>query len=232
MQNILETLEMLMEENLKTLTLLPSGRLAKTSVVSENGRDSMENKVDSSMEQSGLSQKSDLVFLSGKMLKEHSPQIVAKTLRQYCKRSMTLGAIDLNGNCLIRDGFYPKIESECTLSDILQREVRGGEGVFPIGEDRSICSKKNREVYDCARTLVKRYRKSSTVGSFVKHKDGRIRYLTENEAERLQGFPDDWTKYGNYDGAVKEILSTHRYDLAGNAVTVKVVEEIAKRLNL
>lgn len=35
-----------------------------------------------------------------------------------------IGAIDLNGNCLIRDGFYPKIESECILSDILQKEVR------------------------------------------------------------------------------------------------------------
>ena len=70
------------------------------------------------------------------------------------------------------------------------------------------------------------------MGSFVKHKNGRIRYLTENEAEKLQGFPEDWTKYGNYGGVVKEILSTHRYDLVGNAVTVKVVEEIAKRLKL
>ena len=105
-------------------------------------------------------------------------------------------------------------------------------GVFPIGESESYSSKEIEEVYYCARTLIKRYRKSSTVGSFVKHKDGRIRYLTENEAERLQGFPADWTKYGNYDGVVKEILSTHRYDLAGNAVTVKIVEEIAKRLNL
>lgn len=142
-----------------------------------------------------------------------------------------IGGYRLEWQLLNTRWFLPQNRERVYLVGHLAERSKGG-GVFPIGEDRSICSKKNREVYDCARTLVKRYRKSSTVGSFVKHKDGRIRYLTENEAERLQGFPDDWTKYGNYDGAVKEILSTHRYDLAGNAVTVKVVEEIAKRLNL
>jgi DNA (cytosine-5)-methyltransferase 1 len=58
----------------------------------------------------------------------------------------------------------------------------------------------------------------------------RIRHLTEVECERLQGFPDHWTKYGNYDGVVKEIPKTQRYKMLGNAVTVKVVEESGKRL--
>lgn len=57
-----------------------------------------------------------------------------------------------------------------------------------------------------------------------------IRRLTEIECERLQGFPDNWTEYGNYDGNVKKIPKTQRYKMLGNAVTVKVVEEIAKRL--
>ncbi|WP_404812050.1 DNA cytosine methyltransferase [Capnocytophaga canimorsus] len=59
-----------------------------------------------------------------------------------------------------------------------------------------------------------------------------IRRLTEIECERLQGFPDDWTKYGNYDGVVKEIAKTQRYKMLGNAVSVPVVEEIAKRLKM
>lgn len=59
-----------------------------------------------------------------------------------------------------------------------------------------------------------------------------IRRLTEIECERLQGFPDNFTKYGNYDGVIKKIPKTQRYKMLGNAVTVKVVEEIAKRLNL
>ena len=60
---------------------------------------------------------------------------------------------------------------------------------------------------------------------------GGIRRLTEIECERLQGFPDNWTQYGNYDGTIKPIAKTQRYKLIGNAVTVDIVELIAKRLN-
>ena len=66
---------------------------------------------------------SDQVYLSGKMLKELSPQMLAQTFGQFSKPLPTLGAIDLNGNCLIQSGYYPKIESGYTLSDILQDEV-------------------------------------------------------------------------------------------------------------
>ena len=57
-----------------------------------------------------------------------------------------------------------------------------------------------------------------------------VRRLTEIECERLQGFPDNWTQYGNYDGVIKPIAKTQRYMLIGNAVTVDIVELIAKRL--
>lgn len=60
--------------------------------------------------------------------------------------------------------------------------------------------------------------------------DFQIRILTEIECERLQGFPDDWTKFGNYDGEIKEISKTQRYKMCGNAVTVNVVQEIGNRL--
>ena len=58
----------------------------------------------------------------------------------------------------------------------------------------------------------------------------RMRRLTEIECERLQGFPDNWTQYGNYNGEIKPIARTQRYKLIGNAVTVDIVELIAKRL--
>ena len=58
-----------------------------------------------------------------------------------------------------------------------------------------------------------------------------IRRLTEIECERLQGFPDNWTQYGNYNGRIRRISKTKRYKLIGNAVTVDIVELIAKRLN-
>ena len=58
---------------------------------------------------------------------------------------------------------------------------------------------------------------------------GQIRRLTPKECERLQGFPDDWTKYGLIDGRTKELSDTQRYRLLGNAVTTTVVEAIANK---
>ncbi len=49
----------------------------------------------------------------------------------------------------------------------------------------------------------------------------RIRKLTPTECERLQGFPDGWTE---------GVSDTQRYKTLGNAVTVNVVAEIAKRI--
>ena len=59
-----------------------------------------------------------------------------------------------------------------------------------------------------------------------------VRRLTEIECERLQGFPDDWTQYGYYNGKIRCISKTQRYKLIGNAVTVDIVEMIAKRLKI
>lgn len=62
------------------------------------------------------------------------------------------------------------------------------------------------------------------------YKGSSIRRLTEIECERLQGFPDNWTEFGNYDGKIKSIPKTQRYKLLGNAVTTNVVKEIGLRL--
>ena len=59
-----------------------------------------------------------------------------------------------------------------------------------------------------------------------------VRRLTEIECERLQGFPDNWTQYGDYNGTIKPIAKTQRYKLIGNAVTVNIVEFIAKKIKI
>ena len=56
----------------------------------------------------------------------------------------------------------------------------------------------------------------------------RIRRLTPIECERLQGFPDNHTEYGSYDGEVKKMSNTQRYKQCGNAVTVDVVALVAE----
>lgn len=58
-------------------------------------------------------------------------------------------------------------------------------------------------------------------------KEQRIRRLTPVECERLQGFPDNYTKYG-YDGEL--ISDTQRYICLGNAVTTTVISAIVKKI--
>lgn len=54
-----------------------------------------------------------------------------------------------------------------------------------------------------------------------------FRRLTPLETERLQGFPDNWTKYGA-DG--EEISDTQRYRCTGNAVTTTVITYIINEM--
>jgi DNA-cytosine methyltransferase len=57
-----------------------------------------------------------------------------------------------------------------------------------------------------------------------------IRRLTPIECERLQGFSENWTKNGLFNGVVREISDSQRYKLLGNTVSVPVVQKIALKL--
>lgn len=62
----------------------------------------------------------------------------------------------------------------------------------------------------------------------LKIDDGNsIRKATPVECERLQGFPDDWTRYGKDN---ELISNTQRYKCCGNAVTTNVVKEIIEEM--
>lgn len=108
---------------------------------------------------------------------------------------------------------------------------RSESGVFPIRETTEDSCKKTRNIYDYSRTILRGYKNSSSTGSFIKTKDNKIRYLTEIECELLQGFSENWTQYGDYNGKIKAIPQKERYKLIGNAVTVDIVELIAKKIN-
>lgn len=85
-------------------------------------------------------------------------------------------------------------------------------------------SKTRRGRVGVAQTLDTQVNQSVVLEGF------KIRRLTEIECERLQGFPDNWTKYGDFNGVIKEISRTQRYKMCGNAVTVDIIELIAKKL--
>ena len=82
----------------------------------------------------------------------------------------------------------------------------------------------NRSARDESPTLTEPHHNS------LRMFDGyRIRRLTPIECERLQGFPDNHTAFGNYDGEVKPMSNTQRYKQCGNAVTVDVVQAVANQ---
>lgn len=57
-----------------------------------------------------------------------------------------------------------------------------------------------------------------------------VRRLTPRECERLQAFPDDWTRVPWRDRPAEQCPDGLRYKTLGNAVTVSVAEWIAQRL--
>ena len=60
---------------------------------------------------------------------------------------------------------------------------------------------------------------------------GRLRLLTEIEAERLQGFDDDWTKYCLTDDETVEMPSRMRYFCMGNALVVPMITKMGRILD-
>ena len=141
-----DQLQMFEGQNYQESMESPSEALARILALQEEGKVCLEKDQVSSLKRLGLSKNADQIFLSGKMLKEHSAQTIAKTLQQSCKRLPTLGVIDSNGNCLIQSGFYPKIERESTLSDILETEVEEKYFLSQKVVDRLMSYRDNKQI--------------------------------------------------------------------------------------
>jgi len=75
-------------------------------------------------------------------------------------------------------------------------------------------------------TITQHCSRSGLTNGFKVINENKIRRLTPIECERLQGFPDNWTEYGESG----KISDTQRYKMCGNAVTVDVVEAVANSI--
>ena len=334
-------LQMFAATDCQKLTLSPSAHLARISAWLESVKELRGSAAVLCGKQYGSLMSADQTFLSGKMLRACSAQTMAQTFGQLSKPLPTLGVIDLNGNCLIRHGFYPKTESASTLSEVLEREV--AETVFPLkpkpcGTDegseqarniRTLTAGGNSGGMHSSMTLIQSFGRNEKQKVRIKNnpkhcntilshyaKDpsenmihvaaqrGRnperpsdrtkgapmrqtleinhngttntltsvakdnyvvepyienenlsgqrfrnsyagtlranashnyqtvnsIRRLTEVECERLQGFSDGWTEYGDYEGVIKKVPATARYKALGNAVTVDVVQAVGEAI--
>ena len=73
---------------------------------------------------------------------------------------------------------------------------------------------------------------TNTSGPKVMHSMA-IRRLTPKECERLQGFPDDWTKiHYHKNGKSKECPDGPRYKACGNSMAVPVMRWIGERIQM
>ena len=80
--------------------------------------------------------------------------------------------------------------------------------------------------YKSATDLVIRERERESMA------DSIVRRLTPKECERLQGMPDDWSKYGiNEKGEVYELSDSARYRLQGNGIATPFWRYLLKRIS-
>ena len=63
-------------------------------------------------------------------------------------------------------------------------------------------------------------------------KTGHIRLLTPIEVERIQGFPDDWTKECLVDGKKVEMPVNKRRFMMGNALVVDLIRQMEPKLSM
>lgn len=59
-----------------------------------------------------------------------------------------------------------------------------------------------------------------------------VRRLTPTECERLQGFPDDWTKVPYRGKTADECPDTPRYKAIGNSMAVPVMSWLGRRIEM
>lgn len=176
-----------------------------------------------------------------------------KTMPSYKGKQITLGDIMEDGD-IAETFFIPKERLYYTLPDVKhsdetinklsdeehrtwqyikgakklpRKAANGHEYVFSEGPVAMI------DTYDKpARTLLTSEGSFSRTTHIVKDKKtGNIRLLTPVEMERIQGFPDNWTKDCLVNGENVEMPLNKRRFMMGNALVVNLIEQMEKQLS-
>ena len=118
--------------------------------------------------------------------------------------------------------------SECSGEILSFRE--GDERYFKTLRTGSVIRGRNKNTSGCLDTRGVNAFDRADLDKLIFLKN-KIRRLTPVETERLQGFPDDFSKYGiNEKGQTYELSDSARYKLCGNAVTTNVVAAIITKM--
>jgi DNA (cytosine-5)-methyltransferase 1 len=139
-----------------------------------------------------------------------------------------IGGYRLEWQLLNTSWFLPQNRERIYLVGYSTTTRGDWRGVFPIATNNQEADGNTQRGHQSAQTLTARYFASTAQGTYIGERD-KVRRLTPIECERLQGFPDQHTAYGNYDGEVKPMSNSQRYKQCGNAVTVDVIAAVAKK---
>jgi DNA (cytosine-5)-methyltransferase 1 len=119
-----------------------------------------------------------------------------------------------------------------TLDGHYWKGIQNNQGRGAVMQVRAVLTPMRKEKRQNGRRVKNHNEPAFTLTAQDRHGvivDERLRRLTPLECERLQGFPDNFTKWYE-DGA--EVKDAERYERCGRTVTIPVIYEIAKRLPL
>lgn len=118
---------------------------------------------------------------------------------------------------------YQLLETRTEKGKLTRREIRQKEGRDSTlrGKEDKKYVPKNDNIANALTTG------QANIEKWTIDPGMKIRRLTPRECERLQGFPDNWTKYGVGDELISD---TQRYKMCGNAVTTNVIQVVFERI--
>ena len=137
----------------------------------------------------------------------------------FSERSFTLATS--NDQIVFYGNRVDDIRIQGDVINTLQARMGTGGGNVPM-----IFEPKSAFEENWAESEVKNALRANASKSSHAVVSATVRRLTPMECERLQGFPDSWTKF---DAEGNEVTDGHRYKQMGNAVAVPVVEWIVNR---
>lgn len=233
----METLPKSTQTNCQTSTSLSVASPAKATALPAKGGDFRINAGNSSLTSSKLFPPSALSSLSSKMSKHSLAMQEGELSPQSYIIWQKWGSMWNGAYVTAHILAFPKSENVLSSLDFLEQSP-DNRYFRPTPLSKHVLMKLGLLATANPVTQVKLKTTSNTIianyrglGNFnqpaILTDDKNIRRLTPLECERLQGFPDNWTKLG---ASGKTISDSQRYHQCGNAVCPNVVEYVFKQI--
>ena len=199
------------QKNCQTLTYFVLDSLANLFRWLEGGSDLKTPEARYFLKSLGLQSRKDLNSFSLKTLTDYCFTIEGERLQSFSQRLMNWGTMQ-NGKLWTANISPPKYEKGFSLSQILEKKpIKGDLYKLTLLAHTKANIKQRIQLRNTVWTL------DTSSSKFLVNDEK----LTVIEKERLQGFPDEYTK---------GIPETQRHKCLGNAVTVPVVEYILEAM--